>query len=96
MVTRTDIMNRRDEIIRIAEKHGAHDVRLFGSVARDAASTASDVDVLVRMDGDRSLLDRIALIQELEDLLRCKVDVVNDRAIDPLIQDNILAQALPL
>lgn len=96
MVTRTDIMNRRDEIIRIAEKHGAHDVRLFGSVARAAASPASDVDVLVRMDGDRSLLDRIALIQELEDLLHCKVDVVNDRALDPMIQDNILAQALPL
>ena len=96
MVTRTDIMNRRDEIIRIAEEHGAHDVRLFGSVAREAASPASDVDVLVRMDGDRSLLDRIALIQELEDLLHCKVDVVNDRALDPMIQDNILAQALPL
>ena len=96
MVTRTDIMNRRDEIIRIAEEHGAHDVRLFGSVAREAASPASDVDVLVRMDGDRSLLDRIALMHDLEDLLRCKVDVVNDRAIDPMIQDNILAQALPL
>lgn len=96
MVTRTDIMNRRDAIIRIAEKHGAHDVRLFGSVAREAASPTSDVDVLVRMDGDRSLLDRIALIQELEDLLHCKVDVVNDRAIHPIIQDNILAQALPL
>ncbi len=96
MVSCRDIFKQRDEIIRIAERHGAHDVRLFGSVARGESSPASDVDVLVRMDGNRSLLDRIALIQELEDLLHCKVDVVNDRALDPLIRENVLAEAVPL
>jgi predicted nucleotidyltransferase len=96
MVTRTDILKRRNEIIRIADHYGAHDVRLFGSVARAESSPASDVDVLVRMDSNRSLLDRIALIHELEDLLHCKVDVVNDRALDPLIRENVLAEAVPL
>lgn len=95
MVVRNDIMNRREEIRRIAEAHGAHDLRLFGSILHKDGP-ANDLDLLVRMDPNRSLLDRIALMQALEDLLSCSVDVVNDRALDPLLRDTIQAEALPL
>lgn len=96
MITREEILQKRELILRAAEQHGARDIRIFGSVARNEATTASDIDVLVHMDRERSLLDRIALIQELQDLLQCKVDVVNDRALDPVIRDHVLAEAVPL
>ena len=96
MVSLNNIMDRRDEILRIAAKHGATNVRVFGSVVRGQAGEGSDVDVLVRLDDDRSLLDHIALVQDLEDLLGCHVDVVEDRALHLLIRDRVLSEAVPL
>ena len=87
---------KRAEIAHIAEKHGARNVRLFGSVVRGEAKESSDVDVLVNLDEDRSLLDHIALIQDLEDLLGCKVDVVTEGALHRLLRDRILQEAVPL
>lgn len=84
------------DIIRLAGKHGARGVRLFCSVARDESTPASDVDILVRMDRGRSLLDRIALIHELQDFLQCRVGVVNDRALASSIRDQVLAEAVAL
>ena len=66
MVALNDILSRREDILRIAARHGAHHVRVFGSVVRDEAGEGSDVDFLVRLDDDRSLIDHIALIQDLE------------------------------
>jgi uncharacterized protein len=60
---------QRDEILRLADKHGALNVRVFGSVARGEADSNSDVDFLVEMEPHRSLLDQVGLIQDLEDLL---------------------------
>jgi len=71
-------------------------VRLFGSVVRNEARKSSDVDLLVKMERGRSLLDRIALKQELEDLLGCKVDVVTERALHWYIRDRVLEEAVPL
>ncbi|MCK4375461.1 MAG: nucleotidyltransferase family protein [Candidatus Brocadiae bacterium] len=96
MATLKDIMARRDEVLRAAQRHGARDVRLFGSVVRGEADQDSDVDLLVRMEQDRSLLDRIALIHELEDLFDCQVDVVNERALHRLLRDRVLSEAIPL
>ena len=96
MVCMSDILARRDEILRIAAEHGARNVRLFGSVVRGEEGTDSDVDVLVHLDGDRSLLDHVALIQDLGDLLGCKVDVVNDKALHWVIRDQVLEEAVPL
>lgn len=96
MVTHTDIMQKRADILRIAKTHGAHDVRLFGSVARGDSTPSSDIDLLVHMDSNRSLLDRIAMIHELEDIFHCNVDVVNDQAIAPSIRSNVLAEAVAL
>jgi predicted nucleotidyltransferase len=89
-------LRRRDEILRIAARHGAHDVRVFGSVVRGEAGKDSDVDFLVRLDDDRSLIDHIALMQDLEDFFGCKIDVVSEEALHRLVRDHVLAEAVPL
>ncbi|MBN1555275.1 MAG: nucleotidyltransferase family protein [Phycisphaerae bacterium] len=96
MVSLNDIQSQRERILEIARRHGASHVRIFGSVSRGRATQASDIDLLVTMAPDRSLLDRIALIHELEDLLRNPVDVVNERALHPEIRDEVLAEAVEL
>jgi predicted nucleotidyltransferase len=96
MVALNDILSRRDEILRIAARHGAHDVRVFGSVVRGEAGKDSDVDFLVRLDDDRSLIDHIALMQDLEDFFGCKIDVVTEEALHRLVRDHVLAEAVPL
>lgn len=96
MVTLTDIRGLREQIARVATAHGARRVRIFGSVARGQAHEGSDVDVLVEMAPDRSLLDRIALTRELGELLGSPVDVVNERALHQAIRDEVLAEAVEL
>ena len=96
MVALSDILGRRDEILRVAARHGAHHVRVFGSVVRGEAGEDSDVDFLVRLDADRSLIDHVALMQDLEDLFGCRVDVVTERALHRLVRDHVLAEAVPL
>jgi len=96
MVSMSNILDRRGEILRIAARHGARNVRIFGSVASGKTTEDSDLDILVRLDDDRSLLDHIALMQDLEDLLGCHVDVVEDRALHRLIRDRVLSEAVQL
>lgn len=96
MVAMNDILRQRDDILRIASLHGAQGVRVFGSVVRGEAGEQSDVDFLVRLDSNRSLLDHIALIQDLEDLFGCRVDVVTERTLHRLVRDRVLAEAVPL
>jgi len=96
MAALNDILGRRKDIHRIAARHGAHNVRVFGSVVRGEAAADSDVDFLVRLDDDRSLIDHIALIRELEDLLGCRVDVVTEDALHRAIRARVLAEGVPL
>jgi predicted nucleotidyltransferase len=96
MVTLSDIKQKREDILRIAYSHGADQVRLFGSIARGTAGPFSDLDILVRMKPDSSLLDRIALMQDLEDLLHIKVDVVNEKALHKAIRQTVLQEGIPL
>ena len=91
-----DLKNKRDEIIGIATTHGARNLRLFGSVARGEDRPDSDVDLLVDMDPDRSLLDLVALGQDLADLLQRKVDVLTAASVHPALRDRILSEARPL
>jgi uncharacterized protein len=90
------LAEKRDTILRIAEKHGARNVRVFGSVARGEDDGDSDVDLLVRFDPDRSLLDHAGLWLELQEALGCKVDVVSDRGLKPRIRERILREAVTL
>ena len=87
---------KRTDILRIAAVHGARDVRVFGSWARDAVRPDSDVDLLVRLDAGRSLLDLIAIKQDLEDLLGLPVDVVTEAGISPYLREQILGEAVAL
>ena len=82
--------------MRIAAKHGARNVRVFGSVARGEDDDKSDIDLLVEFESGRSLLDHAGLWLELQDLLGCKVDVVSERGIKPRIRDRVLREAVPL
>jgi hypothetical protein len=95
-ITREALRQRRDEILEIARRHGAHDVRLFGSIARGDNTEASDVDILVRFDHGRSLLDHGGLIDDLEDLLGVKVDVVSEAGLKDRLRVRVLNEALPL
>jgi predicted nucleotidyltransferase len=90
------LKSKRHEILAIAARHGARNVRIFGSVARGEAGPESDLDILVEMEPGASLMDHIALMQDLEDLLGRKVDVVSDRALHWYIRDRVLAEATPL
>jgi predicted nucleotidyltransferase len=86
----------RKEIPRLASKHGARNVRIFGSVAWSAAGPESDVDILVQMEEDRSLLDHVGLMQDLEDLLGKKVDIVTESGSHWYIRDQVMAEAVSL
>ncbi len=87
---------KREEILGIATRHGAHNVRVFGSAARREAGPESDVDFLVQLEAGRSLLDHAALLLDLERLLGCKVDVVTERGLRPRSRERILGEAVPL
>lgn len=86
----------RDEILRLAREHGAHNVRVFGSVARGEDDAASDVDLLVTMEPGRSLLDLGGLIVDLQRLLGRPVDVVTEKGLRERIRERVLREAVPL
>lgn len=87
---------KREEILKIAAKYGASNVRIFGSVARGESTANSDVDFLMDIQAGRSLLNRIALIQDLEDLLGRKVDVAKPEILHECIREQVLKEAIPL
>lgn len=87
---------QRQKILQIAASHGARDVRIFGSMARGEARPDSDLDLLVKLDPGQSLLDIIALKQDLEDLIGRKVDVLTEAAISPYIREQVLENAISL
>jgi predicted nucleotidyltransferase len=83
------LKEKREEILRIAARHGARNGRVFGSVARGEADAQSDIDLLVEFEPDRSLLDHAALWLELQELLGCKVDVVSEGGVKARIRDRV-------
>ena len=87
---------RRDEILRLAQKRGAHSLRVFGSVARGEANENSDLDLLVAWEPGRSLLDHAGLVEDLQDLLGVKVHVGTEKSLHWYVRDRILREATPL
>jgi hypothetical protein len=87
---------RRDEIVELAARHHARNVRVFGSVARGEETEASDVDLLVDTDPGRSLLDQVRLRRELGELLGVDVDVVTTGGLLERDGNTILGEAVPL
>ena len=91
------LANKRNQIIAIAEKHGAYNIRIFGSIARGEATENSDIDFLVDYN-----LAKISpwfpggLLADLEDLLGYKIDIVTEKSLNPLIKERVLREAISL
>ncbi len=96
MSLRAELLERREEILAVAARHGAHTIRIFGSVARGEETRASDLDLLVEFEPGRSLLNQIALAQDLKDLLGREVDVVTEKGLHWYIRDRVCREAVPL
>jgi uncharacterized protein len=96
MDIREFLESKRSEILRIAEAHRAHNVRIFGSVVRGEADDESDIDFLVEFEPGTSLLQHGAMIAELEELLGRKVDVAPEKTLKERIRERVLAEARPL
>ena len=90
------LREKRQEILSIAARHGARNVRVFGSVARGEAGPESDLDILVDLEPGRSLLDHAALLLDLEAALGCKVDVVTERGLRARVREDVLREAVAL
>jgi predicted nucleotidyltransferase len=89
-------MRRREDVLRLARNHGAVNLRVFGSVARNEADESSDLDLLVSWKTGRSLMDHAALVSDLEDLLGVRVHVGTEKALHWYVRERILREAVPL
>jgi predicted nucleotidyltransferase len=90
------LKEKRDAVIALAARHGAGNLRVFGSVSRGDAGPESDIDLLVKMEEGRSLLDLSALVLDLQDLLGVRMDVVSEDGLYWLLRRRILKEAKPL
>ncbi len=86
----------RDEIPRMAARHGAGNVRLFGSVARGEETPESDGDLLIDVIGETTPWFPASLAADLEQLLGRRVQIVIRRSLSPLIRDSVLREAVPV
>jgi len=89
------LAEKRAQINRAAEARRVYDVRVFGSVARGDNTPASDVDFLVKPRPGCTLFD-LGGVEDLQDLLGCRVDVITDEALKPRLRSRALAEAVPV
>jgi predicted nucleotidyltransferase len=90
------LQSRRNEILSLAARHGARNVRVFGSVARGDARPDSDVDLLVDMEPGRSLFDLGGLLYDLQTQMGVDVDVVTEKGLRTRIRAQVMQEAIPL
>ena len=96
MIDKKTVHMKHREILEIARRHGAHDIRIFGSVARGNQNERSDLDIIARFDPGRTLFDQGGFLMELQELLGLKVDVVSERSMRPRFRDQVMREAVPL
>lgn len=90
------LQHKREEIRRVAARHGAYNVRVFGSIARGEARPDSDIDLLIEKGSATSSWFPAGLVLELEEMLGRKVEIVTDTALNPYLRDRVLREAVPL
>ena len=90
------LQQKRDDIRRIATKHGAYNLRVFGSVARGEARPDSDIDLLIEKGPTTSSWFPAGLVLELEEMLGRRVEIVTETALNPYLRDRVLSEAIPL
>lgn len=86
----------KEKIIPILQQHGVTKAAIFGSLAKGKTAICNDVDILVEIKSDVSLLDFIGIKIELEETLKMKVDLVEYDTIKPLIKERILAEQVAI
>ncbi len=96
MTVKQILREKRDEIQRIAIRHGAHNVRAFGSVARGEETATSDIDLLVNTHHETSSWFPAGLILDLEELLGRHVEIVTPTGLNSFIRDRVMGEAIPL
>jgi predicted nucleotidyltransferase len=96
MITLRMLAEQRAEILRLAEAYRTEKVRVFGSVARGDNTQLSDVDLLVSPRPGCSLFDLGGLLEDLQDLLGCRVDLVTEDGLKPRLRERVLREAVPL
>jgi len=96
MINLPTLIQHREGILRLAERYHASDVRVFGSVVRGDNTQASDVDVLVKTRPGCSLFDLGGLLEDLQELLGCRVDLVTEDGLKPRLRARVLREAVPL
>ena len=90
------IQDRKEQILALAARYGASNIRIFGSVANGTADENSDIDFLVDMEKGRSLFDLGGLLMDLQELFNRKVDVVTEKGLHERIRERVLRQAITL
>ena len=96
LLTHQRLQAKREAILQIARRYGAHDVRIIGSVARGDNTPSSDLDLVVRFEPGRSLLDHGGLVMDLRELLGVRVDVIDEEAMRPRFRQAAMVGAIPL
>ncbi len=96
MITKEYLMAHRKEILEIARRHGAQDVRIFGSVARGDQQQYSDLDLIVRFEPGRSLFDHGSLLMDLQELLQIKVDIISENGMRQRFREHVMKEAVTL
>jgi hypothetical protein len=96
LLTRKNLAERREAILELARRYGASDVRVFGSVARGDNTEESDLDLIVRFEPGRTLLDHGGLLMDLRELLGMKVDVIDEEGMRPRFRRHVMKEAIPL
>lgn len=92
----SQIERYKSTIVDILRNHDVNKASLFGSIVRDELTDESDVDILIEFNGTKSLLDLVRLKIELEEALKCKVDVLTYKSLHPLLKDQILAEEVEI
>ena len=96
MMTLETVRGRRGRLLDLAARHGARNLRVFGSVARGEADVASDLDLLVDLEPGRSLIDLGALLSAIDAEMGTRVDVVTEAGLRPALRERVLRDAVPL
>lgn len=84
-----ELREKREDILSIAFSHGAKKIGVFGSAARGEDNCESDIDFLVDMEKGKTIIDRIALLQDLQNFLGRKVDVISARSLRDRVKSNV-------
>ncbi|MBD2080609.1 nucleotidyltransferase family protein [Leptolyngbya sp. FACHB-17] len=91
------LKQQRSEILQVAARHGAFNIRVFGSVVRGEETPESDIDFLIDYDKEKtSAWFPGGLLMDLQELLGRKVDILTEQGISPRIREKVLSEAQPL